>query len=269
MIVAAESASTLTSASTSSPELEEAVLAALRRVSDPELDESVVELGFVDSVHVDRGRVDIVLRLPTFWCAPNFAYLMAYDAREEALQLPGVNEVNVVLKDHMCSDEISSGVSAGDAFSAVFPGQTDGDDLGELRALFCGKAFGMRQEQLVRFLLDAGLTAKEVVALRAQDILDTGDANGLRLELNGAARLLRGGAPLARAYLQRRQRVGLDADPAAPLVTDLDGASIEAGNLEAHLQRTRRQRVSMTFNALMCRGLLETRYGLVDNRKEG
>jgi len=265
MIVAAESAST--SSSTSEPE--EAVLAALRRVSDPELDESLVELGFVDSVHVDRGRVDIVLRLPTFWCAPNFAYLMVHDAREEALQLPGVNEVNVVLKDHMCGDEISTGVSAGHAFSAVFPGQTDGDDLGELRALFRGKAFGMRQEQLVRFLLDAGLTAEEVVGLRAQDVLDASDANGLRLELKGVARLLRGGAPLARAYLQRRQRVGLDTDPGAPLVTDLDGAPIEAGNLEAHLQRTRRQRVSMTFNALMCRGLLETRYGLVDNRKEG
>ena len=68
---------------------------------------------------------------------------------------------------------------------------------------------------------------------------------------------------------ERRQRVALDTDPGAPLVTDLDGAPIEAGNLEAHLQRTRRQRVSMTFNALMCRGLLETRYGLVDNRKEG
>src|SRR5207244_3841999 len=203
------------------PELEEAVLAALRRVSDPELDESVVELGFVDSVHVDRGRVDIVLRLPTFWCAPNFAYLMAYDAREEALQVPGVNEVNVVLKDHMCSDEISSGVSAGDAFSAVFPGQTDGDDLGELRALFCGKAFGMRQEQLVRFLLDAGLTAKEVVALRAQDILDTGDANGLRLELNGAERQMRGGALLARAYLKHFQCVDLNAGSCYPTGMDV------------------------------------------------
>src|SRR5438105_12025875 len=201
MIVAAESASTLTSASTSRPQLEEAVLAALRRVSEPELDEWVVELGFVDSVHVDRGRVDIVLRLPTFWCAPNFAYLMAYDAREEALQVPGVNEVNVVLKDHMCSDEISSGVSAGDAFSAVFPGQTDGDDLGELRALFRGKAFGMRQEQLVRFLLEAGMTAGEITALRPRDIIDSSDSGGVRLNVNGAERVFRGGAPLARAYL--------------------------------------------------------------------
>ena len=44
----------------------------------------------------DAGRVEVVLRLPTFWCAPNFAYLMAYDAREQALRVSGVREVRVV-----------------------------------------------------------------------------------------------------------------------------------------------------------------------------
>lgn len=261
MIVAAET--------TSSWVEEEAVLAALRNVNDPELDESLVELGFVDSVRVERGRVEVVLRLPTFWCAPNFAYLMAHDAREQVLGVPGVGEVDVLLKDHAYGEEISCGVSAGQAFSAVFPGQTDGDELGQLRALFHGKAFGMRQEQLVRFLLEAGLSAGEVVGLRAADMVDTSDASGLRLLVNGQVRVLRGGAPLARAYLERRRRVGLDSNDRAPLVTDLDGAPIEAANLDAHLRLTRRQRVSMTFNALMCRGLLETRYGLLDDRQVG
>jgi metal-sulfur cluster biosynthetic enzyme len=247
--------------------LEEAVLSALGRVNDPELDESLVELGFVDSIRVNGQRADIVLRLPTFWCAPNFAYLMAVDAREETLQVPGVQEVNVVLKDHMFGDEISTGVSAGQAFTNVFPGQTEGDDLGALRALFRGKAFGMRQEQLVRFLLEAGLTALEIVSLREVDVVNTTDTGGLRLVVNGHERLLRGGAPLARAYLERRRRVGLDTDKHSTLITDLDGAPIAAEDLEAHLQRTRRQRISMTFNALMCRGLLETRYGL-DGEKE-
>jgi metal-sulfur cluster biosynthetic enzyme len=247
--------------------LEEAVLAALREVSDPELDESLVELGFVDRVEVDQGRVEIVLRLPTFWCAPNFAYLMAHDAREQTLRVPGVRQVEVSLKDHMCGDEIGTGVSAGQPFGSVFPGQTDGDDLGELRALFRGKAFGMRQEQLVRFLLEAGLSPLEITALQLGDVVDTSDSDGLRLIVNGTERLLRGGAPLARAYLERRVRVGLGVHDDGPLVTDLDGVPVAAQDLEAHLQRTRRQRISMTFNAMMCRGLLETRYGL-DGRKE-
>ena len=83
---------------------EQAVLAALRTVTDPELDESLVELGFVDSVRINGGDVAIVLRLPTFWCAPNFAYLMAVDARDATLRLPGVRQVHVALKDHMYSD---------------------------------------------------------------------------------------------------------------------------------------------------------------------
>src|SRR5438094_9890393 len=109
---------------------EQAVLAALGAVIDPELDESLVELGFVDTVSIrDEGWVEVVLRLPTFWCAPNFAYLMAYDAREQTLRVPGVRHVQVVLKDHMYSEEISRGVSAARNFDDVFPGQADGEDV--------------------------------------------------------------------------------------------------------------------------------------------
>jgi len=240
--------------------LSELLTDALRSVSDPELDESLVDLGFLDSVRVEGATVEIVLRLPTFWCAPNFAYLMAHDARQAALGVPGVRDVRVVLKDHMYGDEITSGVSRGESFAGVFGEQADGDDIGELRALFRGKAFGMRQEQLVRFLLEAGVTPAEITALRADDVLDTTDARGLLVRCGGATRLLRGGAPLARAYLERRQRVGLGG--VEPLITDLEGAPIAAAELEGHLQRCRRQRISMTFNALMCRGLLQTRYGM-------
>ena len=248
---------------------EQAVLAALREVNDPELDESLVDLGFLHGVRVDGERVEVALRLPTFWCAPNFAYLMAHDVREQALRVPGVRQVRVVLKDHMYADEITEGVSAGQPFDAVFPGQADGVDLDALRDLFRAKAFGMRQEQLVRFLLGAGLTDEDVVSLQLDDVLDTTDQSGLRLRVGGAERLLNGGAALARAYLVRRRRMGLDAHGSARLVTDLAGAPIASGGLPVHLDRARRQRISMTFNAIMCRGLLATRYGLDTDRESG
>src|SRR5712691_9387596 len=136
---------------------EATVLDALRGVIDPELDESLVDLGFVESVRVDDAVVDVVLRLPTFWCAPNFAYLMANDAREAILRKPGVRQARIALKDHAYSDEISVGVSSGARFETIFTGQAEGDDLETLRRVFHTKAFGMRQEQLVRCLLDAGL----------------------------------------------------------------------------------------------------------------
>ena len=238
---------------------EATVLDALRSVIDPELDESLVDLGFVDSVRVEDAAVDVVLRLPTFWCAPNFAYLMANDAREAVLRQPGVRQARVALKDHMYGDEIGNGVSAGQAFSQLFDGQTDGDDIEALRRLFYAKAFGMRQEQLVRFLLDAGLTTREITDLGVEDVIDISDRSGLILRVSGDQWLFRGGAPLARMYLERRERMAISADR---LITDEHGRRIPASGLREYLERGRRQRISMTFNALMCRGLLETRYGL-------
>ena len=213
------------------------VLSALRDVYDPELDESLVDLQFVDDVRVQEGQVEVVLRLPTFWCAPNFAYLMAHDAREAVLRVPGVRSVRVTLRDHMYSDEISSGKP----FAEAFGDQAESDDLAELRQLFNRKAFGMRQEQLVHFLREVGLSAGEVVALRTDSVLP------------------RGAAPLLRQYLQRRTRLGVAGDV---LITDVYGRAIPAQQLDTYLREQRRLRISMTFNALMCKGLLGTRYEL-------
>ena len=64
------------------PIASERVLDALAEVHDPELDEPITTLGFVASCEVDRdGDVEVALRLPTPQCAPNFAFLMAADAR--------------------------------------------------------------------------------------------------------------------------------------------------------------------------------------------
>jgi hypothetical protein len=123
-----------------------------------------VQLGFVDAVSGEGASVTLVLRLPTYWCSPNFAYLMASDARQRALDLPGVESVDVILKDHAHAAEISVGASAGRPFADVFPGEASGD-LDELRARFQSKVFGMRQEQLVRFLAVQAVWRCDVGAL--------------------------------------------------------------------------------------------------------
>ena len=78
---------------------------ALRRrsasVVDPELDEPITDLGFVRSVAVTRAaNVEVHLRLPTSFCAPNFAYLMASDAKDALTDLPWTRRVVVELDDH-------------------------------------------------------------------------------------------------------------------------------------------------------------------------
>ena len=68
-----------------------AALAALTTVRDPELDEPITSLGFVASCVVScEGRAVVRLRLPTYFCAPNFAYLMVADAYDAVIDVPGV-----------------------------------------------------------------------------------------------------------------------------------------------------------------------------------
>ena len=117
------------------------VIDALAEVYDPELDEPITRLGFVSSCEVSPGGdVEVVLRLPTPQCAPNFAFLMAADAREVVRRLPEVREVTITLEDHYTGDEINAAIGRGDGFTGAFPGETVDDDLAALRELFLRKA---------------------------------------------------------------------------------------------------------------------------------
>jgi len=65
------------------------VLQALDSVRDPELDEPITSLGFVASCTVTAdGDAAVRLRLPTYFCAPNFAFLMVADAYDAVSGLP-------------------------------------------------------------------------------------------------------------------------------------------------------------------------------------
>ena len=65
-------------------------LAALATVRDPELDEPITALGFVTSCTVSAdGDARVRLRLPTYFCAPNFAFLMVADAYDAVSGVPG------------------------------------------------------------------------------------------------------------------------------------------------------------------------------------
>ncbi|MEQ4500336.1 metal-sulfur cluster assembly factor, partial [Nocardioides kribbensis] len=82
---------------------EERVRRAMDVVIDPELDEPITDLGFVRSVEVGTGGptdVTVHLRLPTSFCSPNFAYLMASDAKDAVSALPGVGRVVVEPDNH-------------------------------------------------------------------------------------------------------------------------------------------------------------------------
>jgi metal-sulfur cluster biosynthetic enzyme len=223
---------------------EDEVLAELRGVLDPELDESIVELEFVQRIEVEAdggavpggARVRVELRLPTYWCAPNFSWLMAEDVRETLLRDARVGDVEVVLNDHHAAGEISAGVNTGRSFGDVFGGGPDGR-LVSLRELFRRKALLVRQERAVRSLR---CTSEELVGLRIGDLPDTDET---------------------RAYLAAREELGLDCSSAAPALTDAAGRPVAGDGVARHLRRARLMRVATEGNAAFCRGLLATRYG--------
>ena len=94
---------------------------ALGTVRDPELDQPVTTLGFVSSCTVTgEGAAQVRLRLPTYFCAPNFAFLMVADAYDAVTAVPGVSSAEVILDDHFASDAINAGVAARAGFAASF-----------------------------------------------------------------------------------------------------------------------------------------------------
>ncbi|WP_411089452.1 iron-sulfur cluster assembly protein [Streptomyces sp. 061-3] len=225
-----------------------AVNAALATVIDPELDRPITDLGFVRAVSVGAdGSVEARLRLPTYFCAPNFAWLMVEDARRSLAGLAWAGECRVILEDHFASDEINEGVGCGKAFAEAFPGLADPDRMEELRAVFLRKGHLAAQARLGRRLLERGWTLRQLADAVLADLPER----------------------LTVTLRKRRSLLGLPAHPDAPLFADEQGHAVPTVALERHLRRGRTAGVGIEANTQVCEGLLATRYGAAEgHRKE-
>jgi len=215
------------------------ILERLAQVHDPELDEPVLQLGFVRALQVRDGHVRVELQLPTSWCAINFAYLMAQDIRVALLGVRGIREVSVGLSDHCAAGEIEAAVNSGKSFAEAFPGQGS-QGLEALRRIFLRKGFLSRQERLLRELREAGYPPAAVCAMRVGD-------------LSSEPRTMQ-------RYLARRAELGLGSSPADPLIVDADGEPVPAERLEAHYRNVRTVRVAIEANGSFCRAVLAARH---------
>jgi metal-sulfur cluster biosynthetic enzyme len=217
------------------------VLAALEGVRDPELDEPVTSLGFVGSCHVSAaGDARVALRLPTYFCAPNFAFLMVADAFDAVSGVDGVRNTEIVLEDHFASDAINGGVAARAGFARSFDGEAVGE-LHELRADFLRKAVLAGTDQVCRPLAAEGVSAEALAGLTLGEVPPSRGLDKLR---------------------ERRAELGLPAgDDALLLIDPVTGAGLGAAAVPLHLRRARTTRVSIEANAGICRGMLRHRYG--------
>jgi metal-sulfur cluster biosynthetic enzyme len=213
---------------------------ALETVRDPELDEPITSLGFVASCTVSAdGDARIRLRLPTYFCAPNFAYLMVADAYEAAAGTPGVRSVQVVLEDHFAADAINAGVAAQAGFVASFDGEAVAE-LHELRAAFLRKAVLAGTDLVCRPLLAAGTAPGRLRQLTLGDVPPSRELTRLR---------------------RRRAELGLPSGDDAPLLIDPEtGDRVGAEAVPLHLRRARVTRAGIEANTSICSGMLRHRY---------
>jgi metal-sulfur cluster biosynthetic enzyme len=219
------------------------VIDALAEVYDPELDEPITRLGFVSSCEVSTdGDVEVVLRLPTPQCAPNFAFLMAADARTVVRRLPEVRYVTIRLEDHYTGEEINGAIGRGEGFSGAFPGETADDDLASLRELFLRKALVARQSRLCEALLLRGATPEDVASRRLEDLPSE--------------------MPDAQRCVELRRQLGLSHHPGAPAFVLPDGRPLASGEIKRWLRTARLVRMSLEVNGGICRSLLQIRHGV-------
>jgi metal-sulfur cluster biosynthetic enzyme len=231
-----------------------AVREQLDRVTDPELDRSIVELEYIDRVRVLPPRVIVEFTLPTAWCSPAFAWMMASDAREAVEELPGVERAVVYLHDHMHAEEINHGVNRDLSFGEAFPDADGG--VREVRATLDDKARLARQHDAVTELLDAGLQPAQVVELTRGD-----------LDLSEPATVSLGGDSFAvtvepeplRAYLQKARATGHVTGADDRLFYTPEGEPIPVERFELVRRRTRLAQVNMGGQGSVCDALNEAR----------
>jgi metal-sulfur cluster biosynthetic enzyme len=224
----------------SEPAVAAEVWSALATVRDPELDEPVTTLGFVALCTVSpEGEALVQLRLPTYFCAPNFAYLMVADAYDAVTSVPGVRSAEVVLQDHFASDAINGGVAARAGFVASFSGEAV-SELDELRAAFLRKAVMAGTDQVCRPLLMAGASPESLHSTTLGDMPPSRELDRLR---------------------SRRADLGLPTGDDSPLLIDPDtGQALPPEAVPLHLRRARVTQAGIEANTSMCSGMFRYRY---------
>jgi metal-sulfur cluster biosynthetic enzyme len=217
-----------------------AVWSALATVHDPELDEPLTDLGFVSLCEVaPSGAASVRLRLPTYFCAPNFAYLMVADAYDAVSAVAGVTSTDIRLDDHFASDAINGGVAARAGFVASFEGEAV-DELDNLRADFLRKALLAGTDRVCRSMVAAGTDRAALAGLTLGDAPPSDELDRLRA---------------------RRRELGLPHGDGDALVVDpATGAPVGPNDLRTHLGLARTTRVSQDANTGVCRGMLLARY---------
>ena len=221
----------------------------LKTVFDPELDESIVDLGFISNIEIKPNfHVSIELKLPTYFCSANFAWIMCYDSKKAIEKLSWVLDVEVELVDHFVMNKVNKGLKNNETFSSIF-GANKANDITKLRIKFDKKAYLNRQSLLIQFLRKKNLLDSEIVNMTL-DNLTIFASKFYDDEFN---KNLRRYKTLKEKLIKNKKNINF-------AFLDLDGSKIHENNLLEYLRTLRRTTGSITANSEMCKILMKERY---------
>src|ERR1700704_1245284 len=240
-------------------DLKQNVLRALSTVVDPELDEPITELGFVKNLSVSEdGRVSVDLVTSTFWCSPNFVYMMLEEARDVVSKIDGITAVRVHLEGHHDSERINGGINERKSFSECYPTEAGGN-LEELNRMIRTRVLRSRLSSMVAAMARSGVTPLELLHASGRDVVADGET--ILITLGDNTRRISDPADAARIarYLSFLDGLGRMAGPL--MIFDLDGRTPESHELESMLALSRSAKSNFSLNAELCRALLQSRLG--------
>jgi len=253
---------TSSSGKTESPVNLDAVRERLDRVHDPELDRSIVELQYVKTIDIDGRTVTVTFVLPTAWCSPAFAWMMATGIRDEVSALPAVSSVTVRLSDHMHGDEITTGVNRGLSFESVFEDAEDGIEA--VRRKLDRKARFARQHGAIKTLRQAGLDPDQIAPLTRADVdlEHRSDLAAVRVR-DGALTITVARDPLV-DYIAKARETGLVTGETDRLFADREGDPLdpEPEAFDSTLRDARLASTNIEGQATICESLHESRNGV-------
>jgi metal-sulfur cluster biosynthetic enzyme len=238
-------------------ELKGSVLRALSTVTDPELDEPITELGFVKNLSVSEdGRVSVDLVTSTFWCSPNFVFMMLEEARDVVSRLPGVKEMRLTLGGHHDSDRINEAINAGKSFSECYDFEARGE-LVELNRMIRTRALRSRLYSMASALLRSGLAPDDLPELARHDV--TADGDTFVVHSRGGVLRISDPSDVRRIARYLTFLEGLGRTEGRLVIWDLDGNPPSEDEFISALTIGRLAKANFSLNAELCRALLASR----------
>ena len=83
----------------------------LEKVTDPEVNISIIEMELVDKVEIKDGDVEIDFHVTAPYCPPMLAMKMAFDMKEVVSHIKGVKSVKLNMSGHYLSDDLNKQVN--------------------------------------------------------------------------------------------------------------------------------------------------------------